>query len=345
MERWVGVVLMALMTQGCVGLGDYQALEDKHSHLLDVKETWESEQSELSRRVEDARLAYQRMTVEQANLKTQIESVVQAVRATKSDMQTLGNTVEGQGNLFKEQQRQFGIVTDHFSQVIAQGATLAETNTMLANRVEGLTKLTKQTATKVADVNKKIARAGAKRTVTAVESSETEESGAKEKPVVLSNKDVLPVSPAPASPGPDASEASPVAGPGAPLTASPNPSAIHPAHGPVAAGGEGHAKPLASVAPSTPEAVLAPKSESSTKSGRWEQVKDLLGKIRPTSKKGPEAPAPTALSRPAPATGPSHAGEAMAAAPEPHGLSTISLSPGIPAPGAVIPVPPAPNKP
>lgn len=350
MKRWLGVVLMALTTQGCVGLGDYKDLEGKHSHLLDVKETWESEQSDLSKRVEDIRLAYQRMTVDQGTLKGQLDSILQAVRSTKADIQAMGNKVEGQGNILKEQQHQMGTVTDHFSQVISEVATLSETNHMLANRVEHLTRVTKQTARNVADANKRMASAGTKRPPMSVESPETEAHGSKETPGDRIHTDVQSVSSALPPPGSVMSEVPAVGSPVTPVA--PQPSLVVPitsasgepttATSPAVVGS--FVKPLESGVSPTSFDVGAPTSDGTVSTSRWEQLKELFGKIRPVQKKGPEAPAPTAMSVPVPSTGSSHAGEAMASPfPKPQSLSTISSFPGNPAPGSVIVVPPVPT--
>lgn len=355
MKRGLGVVLLVLAVQGCVLAGDYQQLESKHSHLLDVKETWESEQSDLSRRVEDARMAYQRMTVEQGTLKAQLESVLQAVRSAKGDIQTLGNKVEGQANLLKEQQHQFGVVTDHFTQVISQVATLAETNQMLANRVEQLTKVTKQTATKVADVNKKLASGGAKRPVAKAEPVENEAHGTTEIHTPSGSGDVVPTGAAASGSGGELSDR---ANGLAPTSASVSissavaPSAMaSPAQvGPPALPAdvlpsvrEAAMPPLVSASSSAPASAVSPATDGSPTTGRWTQLKELFGMKRPMPKKGPETPASTVSSAPVGPSSSSHAGEAMAASPGPHTLSTISVTPGVPAPGGVISSPSAPK--
>lgn len=342
MKKWLGVVLMALTTQGCVGLGDYKDLEGKHSHLLDVKETWESEQSDLSKRVADIRLAYQRMTVDQGTLKGQLDSILQAVRSTKADIQAMGNKVEGQGNILKEQQHQMGTVTDHFSQVISEVATLSETNHMLANRVEQLMRVTKQTARNVADANKRMASAGMKRPPMSVESPETEAHGSKETPGDRIQTDVQSVSSALPPPGSVMSEVPTVGSPVTPLA--PQSSLVVPI---TSASGElttATSPAVVGTLVKPLESGVSPTSDGTVSTSRWEQLKELFGKIRPVLKKGPEAPAPTAMSVPVPATGSSHAGEAMAAPfPKLQNLSTISSFPGIPAPGSVIVVPPVPT--
>lgn len=338
------IVVMALAVQGCVWAGEYKELEAKHGHLLDVKETWDSEQSELSRRVEDTRLAYQRMTVDQGVLKSQMDSILQALRASKSDLQTISNKVEGQGNLIKEQQHQFGLVTDHFSQVISQVATLAETNHMLANRVEQLTKVTKQTATKVADVNKKISSGGVKRASATSDGAEpTDDAGPKEKAAVLSGVEKMPATISPPSPVADGYES--ISSPG--VSSGPQTSSLSPtstgttdlATGGTLSVATGSAPIVQSSVVSTPSSGAGLKPELAMKSGRWQQVKDLLRIGGSTPAKGSEMSASPVVSKSPAASGASHVGEAMAASPRPQSLSTISSTPGVPAPGAVIPSP------
>lgn len=344
MKRAWGVVVIAVAMQGCVSAGQYHDLEAKHGHLLDVKETWESEQADLSRRVEDTRVAYQRMTVDQGTIKAQLEAIQQSLRASKSDLQILGNKVEGQGNLFKEQQHQFTVVTDHFGQVITQVATLAETNHMLANRVEQLTKVTKATATKVADVNKKIASGAGKRSTASGEGGESEEVAGKDKhPVLSGGVEPVPtsgkvVNPSGVTAGSPAVSSMPVA---------PDPSSLSPTS---ARSLEGMspvnptvASVSASVVPPPVSAMLSPdvteKPVSLAKPGRWQQLKELVGMGRPNAAHGSEQSRPSVVSKPVPSSGPSHGGEALAASPTVHSLSTISATPGVPAPGGVIDAP------
>lgn len=336
----VWIVALAIAMQGCVSAGQYHDLEAKHGHLLDVKETWDSEQAELSRRVEDTRLAYQRMTVDQGTIKTQLDGIQQALRSSKSDLQMLANKVDGQGNLFKEQQHQFLVVTDHFSQVISQVATLAETNHMLANRVEQLTKVSKQTATKVADVTKKMASVGGKRPSHSADGIESDEAVVKEKPVVLPSPvaDAMPASGKVLNPTGELSGSSSVSS----LPVVPDPSffpstssgsleGLHPVPSPVS----NESSPVVS---SSVSSTSGPESGSSAapvvKSGRWQQLKDMVGLGRSTASKGTSVG-----SKPVVSSVPSHTGEALAASPKMQSLSTISSTPGVPAPGAVIDAP------
>ena len=328
MQRVVLVALVAAVAQGCVGIGTYKELEGRHSHLLDVKEQWESEQSDLSRRVEDTGLAYQRLIVDQGAFKQQMESVLQNMRAVKSDLQLLSPKVEGQGTTIKEQLQQYTALRDQFSQVISQVATLAETNLMLANRVEQLTKLTKLTAMKVAEANKKSVSVAMKPPSATLEPSGARESGLKGAAVSGLN--------GPSDPG--AHHVTPVALV-PPASSSPrDPETI------TAPDGVGvKASPVEPIVPVLSSDVVNAKDAPTAKPSFWEQFKAYVGGSRVPQKQDPVAPVSTVPQQPSPTIVFSPTAEAMAAPPEGRALSTISSSPGTPAPGAVIRVPPAPK--
>lgn len=319
MKRWILVALIAAVAQGCVGLGAYKELEGKHSHLLDVKEQWESEQSELSRRVQDTWLAYQRSMVDQGTFKSQMELALLSLRAVKSDVQILSPKVEGQGTTIKEQLQQYTALRDQFTQVMSQVATLAETNTMLANRVEQLTKLTKQTALRVAEAKKRPP------TVASI------------KPSTIPDHSGGPGSTEPtgtrlnAVPGLDTSSDPPVA-------LVPQVVSIPPVPEPVLAG-----ERLDTTVSLPTDNAASVKPAPTAPISRWQQFKDLFGLGGLPLKKSPEPSASTVSSEPPAVTGSSSPGEALAAVPRSRALSTISSHPGIPAPGAVIHVPPLPQ--
>ncbi|MDF0667114.1 MAG: hypothetical protein P0119_13705 [Nitrospira sp.] len=136
MYRAVLLLPIILMAPGCVGWGTYDELHAKHDHLLDVKEQWESEQQSLETRVEDTARAYQHVSVEQTSLKHQVDRVIDTMRSAKEDLRIAGVKIDRQDAILRTQQEQMTDLGKKFVSVMSQVATLAETNSALANRMD-----------------------------------------------------------------------------------------------------------------------------------------------------------------------------------------------------------------
>lgn len=136
MYRAVLLLPIILMAPGCVGWGTYDELHAKHDHLLDVKEQWESEQQSLETRVEDTARAYQHVSVEQTSLKHQVDRVIDTMRSAKEDLRIAGVKIDRQDAILRTQQEQMTDLGQKFLSVMSQVATLAETNSALANRMD-----------------------------------------------------------------------------------------------------------------------------------------------------------------------------------------------------------------
>lgn len=353
MRRLGVITLGTVMLAGCVGQSDYRDLEAKHGHLLDVKEQWEAEKSEVASTVEETRRSYHHMSMEQGALKVQMDTALQSLRSAKADLQAISNKVDGQGVLFREQQRQTAVLTDQFGQVLSKVAALAETNHELATRVNQLAKVTQQMAMKV-DAAKKVSVASAKRASGKTDKSDeggvskeksTEPTPA-ETPVATKVTAVMPGPTVGIDPDSSTTPGSGWQGVAATKPESAVPSA---APAPMNTGINGSVSVAASpamnhtwppaLAPAPLPSALAKASEPAASKGRWEQLKDMIGKARTGGGKSVDAPAPTALSL-------GSAGEANAASfPQERRFGTISSVEGTPAPGAVIAIPAAPPVP
>lgn len=136
MYRAVLLLPIILMAPGCVGWGTYDELHAKHDHLLDVKEQWESEQQSLETRVKDTARAYQHVSVEQTSLKHQVDRVIDTMRSAKEDLRIAGVKIDRQDAILRTQQEQMTDLGQKFLSVMSQVATLAETNSALANRMD-----------------------------------------------------------------------------------------------------------------------------------------------------------------------------------------------------------------
>ena len=136
MYRAVLLLPIIFMAPGCVGWGTYDELHAKHDHLLDVKEQWESEQQSLESRVEDTARAYQHVSVEQTTLKHQVDKVIDTMRSAKEDLRIAGVKIDRQDAILRTQQEHMTDLGQKFVSVMSQVATLAETNSALANRMD-----------------------------------------------------------------------------------------------------------------------------------------------------------------------------------------------------------------
>lgn len=127
-----------LVLSGCVSSATYGELKAKHDHLLSVKEHWEGEQQAIEERVENTTRAYHHVSVEQGNLKAQNEQVLTAVRTVKDEVRNTNSKVDRQeGNLRAHEERMVQM-EGRFTELMANVATMAETNHALANRVDQL---------------------------------------------------------------------------------------------------------------------------------------------------------------------------------------------------------------
>ena len=124
------------MAPGCVGWWTYEQLHAKHDHLLDVKEQWESEQQSLEARVEDTARAYRHVSVEQTTLKHQVDKVIDTMRSAKEDIRLASVKIDRQDAILRTQQEHMTDLGQKFLSVMSQVATLAETNSALANRMD-----------------------------------------------------------------------------------------------------------------------------------------------------------------------------------------------------------------
>jgi hypothetical protein len=136
MYRAVLMLPIILMTPGCVGWWTYDELHAKHDHLLDVKEQWESEQQSLEARVEDTARAYQHVSVEQTTLRHQVDKIIDTMRSAKEDLRIASVKIDRQDAVLRTQQVQMTDLGQKFVSVMSQVATLAETNSALANRID-----------------------------------------------------------------------------------------------------------------------------------------------------------------------------------------------------------------
>ena len=136
MYRAVLLLPIILMAPGCVGWGTYDELHAKHDHLLEVKEQWESEQQSLETRVEDTARAYQHVSVEQTTLTHQVDRVIETMRSAKEDLRVAGVKIDRQDAILRTQQEHMIDLGQKFVSVMSQVATLAETNSALANRMD-----------------------------------------------------------------------------------------------------------------------------------------------------------------------------------------------------------------
>ena len=345
MYRAVLLLPIILMAPGCVGWGTYDELHAKHDHLLDVKEQWESEQQSLETRVEDTARAYQHVSVEQTTLKHQVDRVIDTMRSAKEDLRVAGVKIDRQDAILRSQQEHMTDLGQKFVSVMSQVATLAETNSALANRMDQiLVRLNKVVQAKHAapaeSSKTKHGSAQAKAALDRPDDAVVKEDDKSDKSKVAPADSMQAFVPGVQLPGSAAySLMNPVV-PG-----------VGPSVGSVASTPQDLPQTEARTVPSlekqnVPEVVsvpVVPAVKPAVLETKKSFIAEWIQKLRPTVVKAPEAPKPSAMTsgggqKASDVTEKSN-GEAFAA-PMPSNSLTISTHRGVPATG---PMPGAPS--
>lgn len=346
MYRAVLLLPIILMTTGCVGWWTYDELHAKHDHLLDVKEQWESEQQSLETRVEDTARAYQHVSVEQTTLKHQVDRVIDTMRSAKEDLRIASVKIDRQDAVLRTQQEHMTDLGQKFVSVMSQVATLAETNSALANRMDQilvrLNKIVQAKHAAPADSSKtKQGSAHAKAALDRPDDAVVKEDDKSDKNKVPPADSKQAFMPGVVLPGSAAySLMNPVVtgvGPSVGSVAS-TPQDLPQAEARTVPSLEKQNVPEVASLPVIPAVKLAVPEAKKSFIAEWVQ------KLRPTVVKAPEAPKPSAMTsvggQKASDVNEKSNGEAFAS-PMPSNSLTISTHPGVPATGPMPGAPPS----
>jgi len=128
--------LSIAVLSGCVSTGEYQNLEAKYEHQLEVKELMETEHDELSHRMDTVDQVYRHVAQEQIGVKAQANKIQGDLRAVQEQVRDTQNLYESQKAQFAQQGQQLSTVDAHLQTIGGKIETLTETTAALANRFE-----------------------------------------------------------------------------------------------------------------------------------------------------------------------------------------------------------------
>lgn len=123
--------IMPVLLAGCVSSGEYERVRTQYDHLKEVKTEWEIEKDDLSQRVDAVQRAYSNVSKDQGALQVQQEQAKTDIARVRDDARVLAGKVASQ-------ETQMSALDQKFNKVLERLGLLAETNEVLANRVESL---------------------------------------------------------------------------------------------------------------------------------------------------------------------------------------------------------------